>query len=148
MSLRQTLLDTLTGDAALRTKLAGGVYDTPIERKGLNEKPDAFDMERGGMLKPCAVLTMETATPTGPQAPGFQVERAFFSIYIYARSYTDIDEAQACLKALLDYESADLGDGEGFVYEFRHVEDSADLLAAELDNVPMRYSRFSAVTHG
>lgn len=144
-SLRATLLDLLAGDDALRVLLPGGVYDTPIARDGAHAKPDAFDMDRGGVLKPCAVLTMETATPSGPRA--VRGEQAFFAVYFYARRCADIDAALKRVKDLLDDRAAlDLED-DGFVYEIRHVEDSADFLEEELGRAPARFSRYSAVLH-
>lgn len=145
MSLRDAVLDILTGDDTLRTLLPGGIYDTPVAREGPNAKPDAFDADKGGYLKPCAVLTMETATPAGPNA--LQAERAFFAVYLYARHRSDIDAGLKRVKDLLDrQESIALDDG-GLVYEIRHAEDSGDALEPELENVPVRFARFSAALH-
>jgi hypothetical protein len=141
-SLRATVLGLLEGDEALMGLLTGGVYDRPIDR---DRTPGAFDREKGSRLKPCAVLTMETAAPTGPVSG---LERAFFTVWVYqAAGYDRIDAALRQIKTALDERAQeDLGE-DGYVYEFRHVESSADLQAQELNFAPCRYARFSAVTH-
>jgi hypothetical protein len=139
-TLRETILAALQGDAELGAILAGGVHGEPINR---GRTPGAFDGAKGGKLKPCVVLSLETSAPDGP-IPG--CERQFFAVYFYEhRGYANIDAAQRRVKVLLDRRAnVDLGI-EGLVYEFRHAEDSRDLRDPELDDAPMRFSRYSAV---
>ncbi len=139
-SLRETILSILQDDAVLQTVLTGGVYAEPLDRK---KTPDAFGT--AGKMKPAAVLTLETTAPFGPEG----CERVFFSLWCYQdRGYTQIDAAISRIKALLHRRSHDAVGETGMVFEFRHAEDSGDQLAPELNNVALRFSRFSAVLHG
>jgi hypothetical protein len=140
-TLRETILATLKGDAELGELLAGGVYGEPISK---THTPDAFDSAKGGKLKPCAVLSFETSAPDGP-IPG--CERQFFTVYFYEhRRYASIDAAQRRVKMLLDRQG-NVGLDEGLIYEFRHADDSRDLRDPELNDAPMRFSRYSAVVN-
>jgi len=139
-TLRETILAALQTDATLAAILTGGVYGEPVSK---TYTPGASDGDKGGKLKPCAVLSFETSAPDGP-IPG--CERQFFTVYFYDhRGYANIDAAQRRVKVLLDRRAnVDLGI-DGLVYEFRHAEDSRDLRDPELDDAPMRFSRYSAV---
>jgi hypothetical protein len=140
-TLRATILATLQADATLAAILTGGVYGEPISK---GHTPDAFDGDKGGKLKPCAVLSFETSAPDGP-IPG--CERQFFTVYFYEhRGYASIDAAQRRVKALLDRQG-NIGLDEGLIYEFRHADDSRDLRDPELNDAPVRFSRYSAVVN-
>ncbi len=84
MSLRDDILSALQADAHLNTLLLGGIYAEAISRQ---DTPDAFDAN--SELQPCAVVTLETETPTGPYA---NAARLFFSVYFYGNVDDDARE--------------------------------------------------------
>lgn len=93
--MRTAIYDRLSGDTTLMALLPGGLHtDTGISR---SETPAAFDAN--GELQTCALLRLETDTPTGPYANS---SRLFFVLNLYDRNgYTTLDAVRVRIFQLL-----------------------------------------------
>lgn len=138
-TLRQAVIAALEADGTLMATLTGGVYD----RREINRTatPNAYDSN--GCLEPCAVVTLEAATPVGPH-PDYRMEQVFFLVYLYEEEgnhYAGIDVAKQRVKTLLHQQRVTTTPDT--VWEIRH----ADSLGDSYDDVlraEMTYERFFA----
>jgi hypothetical protein len=137
-TLRTAVKALLVADGTLMGILTGGVYD----RRGLNRSatPAAYDSR--GQLLPCAVVTVETTTPTGPKE--FDFEQVFFQVWLYeaeGNDYANIDLARDRVRALLHRQSVVIT--AGAVHEILHADSFGDSYDEAL-GAEMTYERFYA----
>ena len=134
-TLRAAVKAALSGDGTLSGLLTGGVYD----RRGLSRTltPAAFDATTGN-IKPCAVVTVDSAVPMGHREQSF--ERVYLLVWLYEQDgsgYTVIDQARLRVIEVLHDASLSVDDGAVHTIEYASgIGDSHDdTLGAEMTNV-------------
>lgn len=135
-TLRAAVKTAIEGDGTLAGLLTGGVYD----RRGINRTatPDAYDAN--GELKPCAVVTVEAASPLGHREWAF--EQVFVVVYLYeeeGNGYAAIDQAGLRLRTLFHNETLATTDGD--VHHMEHADSLVDMYD-EVLKAEMGYERF------
>lgn len=106
MSALSSIKARLEADATLLATATGGIYDlTETGRLGVNRTntPAAFDS--AGVIKPCLLLRLRSATPDGvlqDDSGQYQSVREAIEVYFYEDSgYTTIETMRSRCYALL-----------------------------------------------
>ena len=106
MSALSSIKARLEADATLLATATGGIYDlTETGRLGINRTntPSAFDA--AGVIKPCLLLRLRSATPDGvlqDDSGQYQSVREAIEVYFYEDSgYTNIETMRSRVYTLL-----------------------------------------------
>ncbi len=113
MTVRAAIAAAMAADATVAALLSGGIYSGRQITPGM-DAPHPFDAN--GLVKPSALVRMETAAADGPRG---DFDRAFVVVFFYdAAGYGTIDAALDRTRQVLH--GLYLGGG---AYEVSHTDD-------------------------
>lgn len=140
-TLREAVKAALVGDAALMALLTGGLKDwDELGRLGLAPETAAYESD-GIRLKPQAVLTWSTSSPSLTTYGPTQGERRFCQVWFYTHaSYSTIEAAQKRTKVVLNRLRVSATDWGLTMLHF--VDDGPDFVADELKGAFAASSRY------